>query len=74
MHSRTLKFEYPLKSIQEPIISTMVKRFDVAPNILSADIDPVKGGWLVVELIGDQDKVDQALTWTTSQGITVSNA
>jgi ABC-type methionine transport system ATPase subunit len=73
MHSRTVKFEYPLTQIQEPIVSGIVKKFDVAPNILSANIDPRRGGWLVVELIGEAENIDQAVEWTTAQGVTVTN-
>jgi ABC-type methionine transport system ATPase subunit len=73
MHSRTVKFEYPLKSVNAPVVSSIVKQFDVAPNILSANIDPRTGGWLVVELIGEIDNIDQALAWTKENGITVSD-
>ncbi len=73
MNSRTYRFEYPLRRIQEPIVSSLVKRFDVAPNILSADIDRARGGWLVVELIGDTDQIDQAVEWTIGHGITVAD-
>jgi len=49
-----------------------VKKFDVAPNILSANIVPSKGGWLIVELQGDEAQIEKAVAWTVEQGITVT--
>jgi D-methionine transport system ATP-binding protein len=72
MQSQKVKFEYPIQQIQEPIVSTLVKKFDVAPNILSANIVPSKGGWLLVELLGEPDQIEKALAWTASQGITIT--
>lgn len=71
MHSRKVKFDYPLTRIQEPIVSSLVKKFDVAPNILSANIDPSHGGWMVLELIGERDQIDRAVAWTVQHGINV---
>jgi ABC-type methionine transport system ATPase subunit len=73
MHTRTLKLDFPLQRIQEPIVSSLVKKFDVAPNILSANIDPSRGGWLIVELIGELDSINQAVNWVTSNGVTVTD-
>ena len=71
MFAKTYKFEYPLKQVSQPVVTRLVKDFDVSPNILSANIDPRLGGWLIVELLGDEDSVKQAITWTVEQGITV---
>jgi L-aspartate semialdehyde sulfurtransferase ferredoxin len=73
MYGKTVKFEYPLKQVQEPIVTHLVKEFDVAPNILSANIDPSKGGWLIIELLGDESSVEKAIAWTLSKGIVVSD-
>ena len=72
MYLRKVRLEYPLKRIQEPIVSSLVKKFDVAPNILSANIDPSRGGWLVVELQGEEEQIEQAVVWTISTGVTVT--
>jgi ABC-type methionine transport system ATPase subunit len=72
MHTLKVKFEYPLQQIQEPIVSSLVKKFDVAPNILSANIVPSKGGWLVVELQGEEDQIQKAVAWTIEQGVIVT--
>jgi len=73
MHSRKVKFEFPLTQIQVPVVSSLVKEFDVAPNILSANISPLSGGWLIVELIGDEQQIERAVKWTVGHGITVTD-
>ena len=72
MFSKTVKFEYPLKQVNQPVVTRLVKDFDVAPNILSANIDPHRGGWLVVELLGEEESVGKAVAWTIAQGVTVT--
>ncbi|HEX5322570.1 MAG TPA: NIL domain-containing protein [Capsulimonadaceae bacterium] len=71
METRKVKLDYPLERVQEPVVSYLVKKFDVAPNVLAANIDAHKGGWLVLELQGEAAQIDAALSWVKSQGITV---
>jgi D-methionine transport system ATP-binding protein len=50
----------------EPLISGMVRRFDVDVNILHGNIDRFKElpfGNLVVELVGIPESVDNAMRW-----------
>lgn len=72
MQTRKVKLDYPLERVQEPVVSYLVKKFDVAPNVLAANIDGGKGGWLVLELQGEDAQIDAALDWVRSQGIAVN--
>jgi ABC-type methionine transport system ATPase subunit len=74
MQTRKVKLDYPLERVHEPVVSFLVKKFDVAPNVLAANIDARKGGWLLLELQGDAAQIDAALNWVRSQGITVEPA
>jgi len=74
MQTRKVRLDYPLERVQEPLVSYLVKKFDVAPNVLAADIDARRGGWLVLELQGEDSQLDAALEWVRAQGITVQPA
>lgn len=74
MQTRKVRLDYPLERVQEPVVTYLVREFDVSPNVLAANIDAHKGGWLLLELQGDSAQIDSALVWVKSQGIAVSPA
>lgn len=73
MQTRKVRLDYPLERVQEPVVTYLVREFDVAPNVLAADIDAHRGGWLVLELQGDTAQIDSALDWVKNQGISVTD-
>lgn len=66
----TLTFSRSVVSF--PLTYRLAKDFDVAANILRAQITPEEVGTLVVELSGDIDNINAGLEWTRSQGIEIS--
>jgi ferredoxin len=46
--------EYASSIVDEPVIYTLVKEFDIRVNILRAEISPGHEGSMLVELEGDQ--------------------
>ena len=65
-----VRLTFPEDLIKEPIIGLMVKRFDVLPNIRRANVEDHMG-WIVCELDGGSDAVEQAIQWLTDQGVQV---
>ena len=65
-----VKLTFPEDLIKEPIIGQMVRAFDVLPNIRRANVEEHMG-WIVCELDGKPDAVDQAIGWLTGQGVQV---
>lgn len=65
---------FPKRAVQMPITYRLAKDFNVAANIIRAQVAPNQIGKLVVELQGDIDEVDAALEWMRSQNIHVSLA
>ncbi len=63
---------FPKTVIQMPITYRLVKDFNVAANIIRAQVAPNQEGKLVVELSGDIDQLDAALEWMESRDIQVS--
>ncbi len=57
-----------------PVTYRLAKDFNVATNIIRAQVAPNQVGKLVVELLGDIDEMDAAIEWMRSQDITVSLA
>jgi L-aspartate semialdehyde sulfurtransferase ferredoxin len=55
-----------------PVTYRLAKDFNVAANIIRAQVAPNQIGTLVVELSGDIDQLDAAIEWMQSQNIGVS--
>lgn len=56
---------------EQPIIYRLVKDYDLTINIIKADINPQKEGYLVVELSGDKKKFDAGVNYLKDLGVRV---
>lgn len=65
---------FPKRSVHMPVTYRLAKDFNVAANIIRAQVAPNQVGTLVVELSGDIDQLDAALEWLRSQEIGISTA
>ncbi len=65
---------FPRTAIQMPLTYLLAKDFNVAANIIRAQVAPNQIGKLVLELAGDIDQVDASIDWMKSQNINVSSA
>ncbi|HEY9607620.1 MAG TPA: NIL domain-containing protein [Allocoleopsis sp.] len=63
---------FPRRTVQMPVTYRLAKDFNVAANIIRAQVAPNQIGKLVVELSGDIDELDAAIEWMRSQDINVS--
>jgi len=63
---------FPKRSVHMPVTYRLAKDFNVAANIILAQVAPNQVGKLVVELSGDIDQLDAAIDWMRSQDIGVS--
>jgi NAD-dependent dihydropyrimidine dehydrogenase PreA subunit len=68
----TLTFAQGL--IQMPIAYRLAKDFNVAANIIRAQVTPNQIGTLVLELSGVVDELEAAIEWMRSQSIGVTLA
>ena len=62
------------RSVQMPVTYRLAKEFNVAANIIRAQVAPNQVGKLVIELSGDIDQLEAAIDWMQSQDIEVSLA
>lgn len=65
---------FPKRSVHMPVTYRLAKDFNVAANIIRAQVAPNQIGTLVVELSGDIDALDSAIEWMRELGIGVSAA
>ena len=73
MVKRRVMFTFPQQLIKEAIIYTLSHQFKVVTNIRRADISEDKG-WAVLELEGEEEEIEQGITWVTSKGVRVDPA
>ena len=70
MVKRHVMFTYPPELIKEPVIHSLSQQFNIVTNIHLADISEDRS-WVVLELEGDEDAIEQALAWAISRGLRV---
>mgnify|MGYP001796176973 FL=1 len=63
---------FPKQTVNMPITYRLAKDFNVAANIIRAQVAPNQVGKGVIELSGDIDQLDEAIDWMRNQGIGVS--
>ena len=73
MATRHLRLTFPENRVTEPVIYLLAKDHDVVPNIRRANIEN-HFGWLVIELTGTTEALNNADTYLTSLGVDVSAA
>lgn len=65
-----VRLTFPESDVRRPVLATMVRRFDVEPNIRRADVEEHRG-WIVCEVEGEAAQVEAALDWVRGEGISV---
>ncbi len=64
--------EYSSAVVEEPVIYTLVKRFDIKVNILRAEISSDQEGSMLVELDGEPEKLAEGRAYLASASITLA--
>ena len=62
-------------NVQNPLISQMVKKFNIDVNIISGNIEAVQSreiGHLVLKFVGKQDAIADSIAWLQTQGLSVN--
>jgi L-aspartate semialdehyde sulfurtransferase ferredoxin len=65
-----VKLTFPESEVRRAVLATVVRRFDVEPNIRRADVEDHRG-WIICELDGEALQVEAAVAWLRAEGITV---
>ena len=73
MVKQQVMFTFPQEQLKEPIIFNLSHQFQIITNILRADITDDKG-WMILELDGDTEEIEQGIAWVTAKGVRVEPA
>ncbi|MEE8159283.1 MAG: NIL domain-containing protein [Dehalococcoidia bacterium] len=70
MGKQRVKFTFPTDLVTQPIIYDLGRKFNVVTNIRRADVRE-EMGWVVLELEGDDQEIQQGIDWVGSIGVRV---
>ncbi len=70
MSRRQVMFTFPQELVTEPLIFDLGRQFNVASSIRRADVSENKG-WVVLELEGRDEDIEQGLAWISGKGVRV---
>ncbi len=70
MAKARVRFTFASELIQEPIIWSLGREYEVVTNIRRANVEEDQG-WVVLELDGDQGEIDRCIDWVKSKGVRV---
>ena len=73
MARQRMKLTYPPDLINQPLIYNMGKQFQVVTNIRRANVSGDRG-WMILEITGTDDEIENALAWAKNQGVRIEPA
>lgn len=71
MYARMLILRFSREIVQKPIITNLVRDYNLTFNILKAQIYPRKEGIVVLELQGTREDYDRGLAYLKSCGVDI---
>ena len=71
MHSRMLVLRFSKDIVDKPIITNLVRDYNLTFNILKAQIFPRKEGMLVMELQGSRRDFEKGIKYLEKVGVSV---
>ena len=70
MSKQRFMLTFTEEQIQEPIIYNLGQQFALITNIRRADLSKDEG-WVLLELEGDDNDIEQGIAWGTSKGVRI---
>jgi ABC-type methionine transport system ATPase subunit len=71
MTKKTIHFEFSQGLVKEPLLYLLARKFDVVTNIRAASVTD-EGGFVVLDVEGDDAVIQEAITYLAEQGIKVT--
>ena len=71
--SRKMVLHFPGRLVDRPIVSHLVRAYDLDFNILKASITPDEEGLMVLELKGEQEAYDKGIRYLTETGVVIES-
>jgi len=73
MAIKRLTFTFTEEEVAQPIIYNLGQQYNIATNIRQANITE-DGGWIDVELEGEEQNIEDGVAWAISRGVRVEDA
>jgi ABC-type methionine transport system ATPase subunit len=70
MAKQRLHLTFPEHLVQEPVIYTLGKDFNVVTNIRRANVEE-KIGWVILEIEGPEESLAKAVSYLEDRGVQV---
>jgi ferredoxin len=71
--SKRIVLHFPRRLVDRPIVSRLVKDYNLDFNILKASVTPEEEGLLVLEMTGKQDDYDRGIEYLTKAGVKIQS-
>jgi len=71
--TKRIVLRFPKRLVERPIISRLVKDYDLEFNILRASITPEQEGVMVLELKGNQIEYDKGIEFLIKAGVKIQS-
>ena len=71
--SKRIVLRFPKRLVDRPIVSRLVKDFNLDFNILRAAVTPAEEGLLVLEMSGKQEDYDTGIEYLTRTGVRIQS-
>ncbi|MDP2931728.1 MAG: 4Fe-4S binding protein [Chloroflexota bacterium] len=71
MVSKRIVLRFPRRLVDRPIVSRLVRDYNLDFNILKASVTPDEEGLLVLELTGTQKDYDKGILFLTETGVNI---
>ena len=71
--AKRIVLRFPRRLVDRPIVSCLVKDFNLDFNILKASVTPEEEGLLVLEVSGEQEDYDKGIEYLTKTGVRIQS-
>lgn len=71
--SKRIVLHFPKRIVDRPIVSHLVKDYNLVFNILKAQFTPDEEGLMVLELTGKQKDYDEGIKYLTRTGVRIQS-
>ena len=71
--AKRIVLRFPRRLVERPIVSLLVRDFNLDFNILKASVTPEEEGLLVLEVTGKQEDYDKGITYLTKAGVRIQS-
>ncbi len=71
--SKRIVLHFPKRLVERPIVSRLVKDYNLDFNILKASVTPDEEGLMVLELSGKQGDYDKGIRYLTKAGVRIQS-